>query len=474
MTAFAIHILEKLNGNVDITEPVTEVLEEIRAFFQFGCSFVYEADHKGVFYLQEHSEAYPNRHLGLEIDLMGALGAETMREIGGQKVVLFAPDREHTQLEKTLEALFDAQSLILIPMKDQHDAIIALVGLVDRRSADRHLQMDLEFAYSLLAAVANHIKLRLYQARIESTQKSLESVLDHMGVDIYVNDFNTHEVLYANQSMAAPYGGKQNMVGKICWQVLYDDKTGQCEYCPQKKLLDENGEPTKIYSWDYERPFDGSWFRVLSGAFQWVDGRLAHVVSSVDITENKRNEALVRQLADYDALTNLPNRRKLMRDCQEQIATMPEDGTGYVLFFDLDGFKQINDRIGHQTGDDLLAAIGLFLQETPLLRDRSYRHGGDEFVALMPNQDRRSVLGAVACLFRRFAQPWQLGEASVRCGTSIGIAEYPSDARTPAELLHKADMAMYEAKRAGKGVARFYNGGAFSSPEEWLDGEELI
>jgi alkyl hydroperoxide reductase subunit AhpC len=55
--------------------------------------------------------------------------------------------------------------------------------------------------------------------------------------------------------------------------------------------VDENGEPTKVYSWDYRRPFDGSWFRVLSAAFPWVDGRLAHVVSSIDITDNKNNEA---------------------------------------------------------------------------------------------------------------------------------------------------------------------------------------
>ncbi len=99
----------------------------------------------------------------------------------------------------------------------------------------------------------------------------------------------------------------------------HTDKVKPCDFCPQPKLVDQHGEPSKIYSWDYQRPFDGAWFRVLSGTFRWLDGRLAHVVSSVDITENKNNEALIARLANYDPLTNLPNRRKLMADCEHLI-----------------------------------------------------------------------------------------------------------------------------------------------------------
>ena len=102
--------------------------------------------------------------------------------------------------------------------------------------------------------------------------------------------------------------------GRCCSRV----KTGLV-LSAAAKADDENGEPTKIYSWDYQRPFDGSWFRVFSAAFRWGGRQTAHVVSSADITDNKRNEALVEYLANYDSLTNLPNRRMLVKECERRI-----------------------------------------------------------------------------------------------------------------------------------------------------------
>lgn len=99
---------------------------------------------------------------------------------------------------------------------------------------------------------------------------------------------------------------------------------------------------------------------MFSAAFRWVDGRLAHVVSSADITDNKRNEALVEYLANYDSLTNLPNRRMLVKECERRIDKTQEGGEGYLLFFDIDGFKKINDTFGHEAGDEFLVQLGQF------------------------------------------------------------------------------------------------------------------
>lgn len=118
--------------------------------------------------------------------------------------------------------------------------------------------------------------------------------MNNMGVDIYVNSFDSHDMLYANESMAAPYGGIEHFEGKKCWQALYTDKTGECEFCPKRHLIDENGLPTKVYSWDYQRPFDKCWFRVFSAAFAWIDGQMAHVITSVDIDHQKKIEEELR------------------------------------------------------------------------------------------------------------------------------------------------------------------------------------
>src|SRR5699024_10615050 len=106
--------------------------------------------------------------------------------------------------------------------------------------------------------------------------------------------FDSHDMLYANRSMVEPYGGIEHFWGKKCWEALYSDKTGECEFCPKRHLIDENGHPTKVYSWDYQRPFDKCWFRVFSAAFAWIDGQMAHVITSVDIDHQKKIEEELR------------------------------------------------------------------------------------------------------------------------------------------------------------------------------------
>ena len=133
---------------------------------------------------------------------------------------------------------------------------------------------------------------------IVRASNTLGSIMNNMGVDIYVNSFDSHDMLYANRSMVEPYGGIEHFWGKKCWEALYSDKTGECEFCPKRHLIDENGHPTKVYSWDYQRPFDKCWFRVFSAAFAWVDGQMAHVITSVDIDHQKKIEEELRVAKD--------------------------------------------------------------------------------------------------------------------------------------------------------------------------------
>ena len=470
VSEFWVQIMEKLNTSDDIYQPIPEILQEICEFFGFGCGFIYTSDHLGIFSLQENYLLYEYDHLRPQLDIFHELGEEQTLELAQQKAVIFSAEKTQTSLEKSLGDLFNANSMILIPIHDASGTLISLVGLVDRRGVSREETLDLEGAYAILCALANHVKLQQYQKRVDNTENALRSILDHMGIDIYVNDFETHEILYANESMAEPYGGVDKLMGKKCWDALYENKKEECTFCPQKKLIDEEGHPSKVYSWDYQRPSDSAWFRVFSAAFNWEDGRLAHVVSSVDITENKRNELIIRQMADYDSLTGLPNRRKLLSDLDNIMEKQKkESGEGYLLFFDLDGFKQVNDKLGHRAGDELLERIGGMLQENRLTAGKSYRHGGDEFVVLCHENtldDLRELLGSI---MSSFAHPWQLTDGEVVCKCSIGVAHYPHDGETPSDLLHNADKAMYAAKQAGKGLIRFYHQGNNANPKTYFD-----
>jgi diguanylate cyclase (GGDEF)-like protein len=321
--------------------------------------------------------------------------------------------------------------------------------MMDRRHPIRLSKREIDDTDAVLSVLAGHIKTRVYQKRLELSRISMQSILDNSGIEIYVNDFSTGEILFANKSMSDTYGG--NLIGKCCWKVFFPESPG---YSPQDihdQLLDKDDNPAGTISWDWQRPLDGAWFRVLNTVFHWVDGRLVHLSSSINITENKKNEELIRRLAEHDSLTGLYNRRKFIDDLEMAIDSMKINGTtGYLLFMDLDDFKHINDAMGHLEGDALLCCIAGYLRENEELIGTPYRYGGDEFAVIARNKTTQDLFRTRDTLLERFSHNWQMREHEGLCGISIGAVLIPEGERHAAELIQSADLAMYAVKKIGK------------------------
>lgn len=183
-----------------------------------------------------------------------------------------------------------------------------------------------------------------------------------------------------------------------------------------------------------------------------------YVVIFTDITQQKVAEEELRMMANYDALTSLPNRTLLIDRIEHAIQGADRNqNTLALLFIDLDRFKPINDSLGHEYGDLLLQKIADRLKERVRKQDTVARLGGDEFVVLLESFDGVTHVGEVArqigdCI----AQPVALAEQTVSITPSIGIALYPSDARSPEDLLRDADIAMYHAKKEPGQSFHFY------------------
>ena len=161
--------------------------------------------------------------------------------------------------------------------------------------------------------------------------------------------------------------------------------------------------------------------------------------------------------AQNDHLTGLPNRRMLEKDFYILVEeTIRNDGFGYMLFLDLDNFKNVNDGLGHQYGDILLQNISKFLKDLPYTGSYTYRFGGDEFVLLLPNKHCKKIESVVDTLLKRFREKWEISDTSYFCTMSMGIAKFPYDGKTLNEILKKVDMAMYNAKNHGKNRAMHY------------------
>lgn len=182
------------------------------------------------------------------------------------------------------------------------------------------------------------------------------------------------------------------------------------------------------------------------------DKHLLHFISSqvASAIERKRMHVQLQRLADCDQLTQLPNRRCFMERLRNAVALAQAHGSSLsLLFLDLDGFKGINDTLGHTSGDLLLQGVALRLQDCVRSTDTVARLGGDEFVVLLEHAPGGGLAQAVTDkIVAAFAQPFDLQGHAVAVHPSIGTAHYPEHGRDMHHLISHADKAMYAAKRA--------------------------
>ncbi len=177
-----------------------------------------------------------------------------------------------------------------------------------------------------------------------------------------------------------------------------------------------------------------------------------HLCMIEDITEKKETEALIWQQANFDTLTQLPNRRMFLDRLQHDILKSRRDGTRIaILFIDLDHFKEVNDTLGHHQGDVLLVEAARRIGACVRQSDTVSRLGGDEFTVILPElAEVDRVEGIAQNIIDSLRMPFQLGQEQAFVSASIGITIYPDDAGNMEDLLKHADQAMYAAKGAGR------------------------
>ncbi|OOG25716.1 GGDEF domain-containing protein [Thioalkalivibrio denitrificans] len=207
---------------------------------------------------------------------------------------------------------------------------------------------------------------------------------------------------------------------------------------------------------------DGTEFPVDVSLNVFEDAGTSRITAFVrDMTEYRRREEQIEYQATHDGLTGLPN-RWLLRDRLAQALSHAERHHGLlaVMLLDLDNFKIVNDTFGHQEGDALLQEVARRLQGTLRREDTVARFGGDEFMVLLPDMHRVVDIATVAMnILRTLAQPIVTATGrSISTSASLGIAIHPQDAQDEETLIRYADMAMYEAKQAGRNTYAFFSG----------------
>ncbi|MBM7456837.1 diguanylate cyclase (GGDEF)-like protein/PAS domain S-box-containing protein [Oceanisphaera litoralis] len=194
-------------------------------------------------------------------------------------------------------------------------------------------------------------------------------------------------------------------------------------------------------------------------------GQVSHYVAAMDdITERKAAEARIQHLAFFDALTGLPNRSLLLDRVQHAMNTGTRSNTyTALLFLDVDGFKSINDLHGHHIGDQLLRLVAERLGDAVRSSDTVARLGADAFVVMIEDLDREHQHAATQAelrakeLWSALGKPYRIDELTVHSSVSMGVTLFSDDASTAGERIQQAEMAMYQAKAAGRRVIRFFD-----------------
>tara|TARA_R110001592_G_scaffold91754_1_gene268203 strand:+ start:12639 stop:15632 length:2994 start_codon:yes stop_codon:yes gene_type:complete len=189
-----------------------------------------------------------------------------------------------------------------------------------------------------------------------------------------------------------------------------------------------------------------------------------YVVSHIDITERKLSQEKIQHLAFYDHLTDLPNRILLIDRLKQALASCSRNKRkGALLFIDLDNFKNLNDTLGHDVGDQLLIQATQRLESCVRECDTVARLGGDEFMVMLSDLSDQALEASAQTetlgekILEALDQSYQLGSYSHHCTASIGVTLFQDLQQNTEELLKQADIAMYQAKKAGRNTLRFFD-----------------
>lgn len=307
---------------------------------------------------------------------------------------------------------------------------------------------------------ATAARIQDLERRLFEVEAKYQSLVEQLPAAIYIDsptpDGPTYYVSPQVRELLgispADYIGKSDV-----WESLIHPEDRQ-RMLDEYRLWLETGEP-EAGDYRYVRP-DGSivWIHDRSKLVRDADGNALFVQGVMfDVTAQKEAELRMQHMAYHDALTDLPNRAMFEEHLALALARGQRNGTAVaVVFMDLDGFKDVNDRLGHAAGDDLLRVVAHRLREATRATDLLARLGGDEFLVLLadlPDERAPSPLAVVEVVTERMsarvAEPIALRGETLHTSISIGTAMYPDEAKTPEELMRIADAAMYGRKRRG-------------------------
>ncbi len=399
-------------------------------------SLIYAADKQGKFLLVNQT-------------MLNFL-SRTRSEVLGHKRETFLPLRDAIVLTEMDQKVMQTGQTIILEEQIHLGPPRGTLDFLSRKFPLRNLQ-DQIYGVGGISTDITAIKDQQRQALLSETvfMTSSEAIIITSADTRFVR-VNPAFTKQSGFSMTAVLGRRPN--------ILKSGRQNAGFYIKMWQTLLEKG------AWSGElsnRRADGGFYTVWSNINAVHDdaGKVMYYIAiQTDMTQLLQAQQRLEHQASYDGLTSLPNRALFKDRISQLIALSQRHHKPFALLFvDIDHFKELNDSLGHQVGDDLLLTVAHRLQECVRTEDTVARMGGDEFVVLLPDTDSAGAQFAANHLLNKLRQPLTLGETTHYCPmASVGVAVFPDDGITPDLLLRNADMAMYGAKMGGRNCAVVY------------------
>lgn len=326
---------------------------------------------------------------------------------------------------------------------------IGTVCLIDTKPRNTFTVEDRKNLTDLAALVMDRMEMRRLDYVKSISQARFENIAA-TSPDAIICSNSEGEITFWNSSAERLFGYSAKeivdhageMIVPDSWRRIYDAELDRLRHGQKLELADRTIELSGLRK-------DGDEFPAEFSLSTWQEGNSTSVGAIVrDITERRQNEERLFRLASLDALTDLPN-RGAWRECLTQ--TLAAEKPATVLLLDLDGFKEVNDTLGHSAGDAVLKEVAARLKATCDNAIMVARLGGDEFVALLPGNDERQANAIAGELVAAITDRYEFAGQTAEVGVSIGVALAPQHSARSEELLGAADLALYRAKAAGRG-----------------------
>jgi diguanylate cyclase (GGDEF)-like protein/PAS domain S-box-containing protein len=389
------------------------------------------------------------------------------------------------------------QKTVRMRLEEQFRRCLANGKMLEIEELDARLSRRIEArGYPFGGGVAVHLRDVTARHKAQEQLRLLESSIARLNDIVIITEagpFNEPgpRIVFVNEAFERRTGYRREEVIGRTPRLLQGPGTQRKELDRIRAAL-EQWQPARVDVINYKKNGEPFWVDLEVSPVWDEQRRLTHWVAvGRDITERKTAEEKIQYLAFYDPLTKLPNRQLLLDRLQRALSDRDHPREGALMFIDLDNFKVLNDTLGHQKGDQLLQQVAERLRSCVHRGDTVARLGGDEFVILIENNHHKPLEPSAAAravserILAKLGEPYVLSGHLHHSTCSIGVTLFGRAPWSVSELLKQADLAMYQAKNAGRNAVCFFDPEmqavatanatlATDLREAWRDGQFLI